>query len=65
MMEIEGEAEAIRDEATSVRAAEADIESEQLVAKPSAQVWKHFGFEADDSGRPRQLCRPQCRVCLT
>ena len=28
-MEIEGEAEAIRDEATSVRAAEADIESEQ------------------------------------
>ena len=66
-MEIEGEAEAIRDEATSVRAAEADIESEQLVAKrnTSAQVWKHFGFEADDNGRPRQLCRPQCRVCLT
>ena len=46
-------------------AAEDGEESEQLMAKrnTSAPVWKHFGFEADESGKPRKLCRPRCRVC--
>ena len=64
-MEVEGETKTIRDEATTVEAAEGGEESEQLVAKQntSAPVWKHIGFEADESKKPRQLCCPQCCVC--
>ena len=29
----------------------------------SAAVWKHFGFEANEAGRPRLPDRPRCRVC--
>ena len=33
------------------------------ISKSSAPVWNHFGFEADESGKPRWLCRLRCRVC--
>ena len=65
-MEVEsGETETARDEATVNEATEDGEESEQLVTKrnTSAPVWKHFGFEADEGGKPRNVCRPQCRVC--
>ena len=64
-MEVEGESEITRDEATTAEAAERGEESEKLVAKQntSTLMWKHFGFEADESGKPRQLCCPQCRIC--
>ena len=31
--------------------------------KTIAPVWKHFGFEADEKGKPRSPDRPKCRVC--
>ena len=65
-MEVESsETEITRDEATTDEAAEGNQESEQLVAKrnTSTPVWKHFGFEADESGKPRNIRRPQCCIC--
>ena len=37
----------------------------ELVAKRKtiAPVWKHFGFEADEKGKPQSPDRPKCRVC--
>ena len=37
----------------------------QLVAnrKTIAPVWKHFGFEADEKGKPRSPDHSKCRVC--
>jgi hypothetical protein len=37
----------------------------ELVAKQKtvALVWKHFGFEADEKGKPRSPDRSKCRVC--
>ncbi len=37
----------------------------ELVAKRNtiAPVWKHFGFEADEKGKPRSPDHPKCRVC--
>ena len=34
----------------------------ELVAKQKtiAPVWKHFGFEADEKGKPRSPDRPKC-----
>jgi len=29
----------------------------------STPVWKHFSFEANESGKLLNVCRPQCRVC--
>ena len=63
-MEDESGEMATRDEATINEAAEDGEESGQLVTKrnTSAPVWKHFGFEADESGKPRNVCRPQCII---
>ena len=37
----------------------------KLVAKRKtiAPVWKHFGFEVDEKGKPRSPDRPKCLVC--
>jgi len=37
----------------------------ELVAKKStkALVWKYFGFEGEDDGRPHSLDTPKCRLC--
>ena len=37
----------------------------ELVAKRKtiAPIWKHFGFEADEEGKPQSPDRPICRVC--
>ena len=37
----------------------------ELVAKRNtiAPVWKHFGFQADEKGKPQSPDRPKCRVC--
>ena len=37
----------------------------QLVAKQKtiAPVWKHFGFEADEKGKPQSPDRSKCHVC--
>ena len=42
---------------------ETELEIE-LVAKRKtiAPVWKHFGFEADEKGKPQSPDRPNCRV---
>ena len=45
----------------------APVDAEQLVAKPRSTsiIWKYFGFEADDKGKPRKTDRPICRLYQT
>ena len=45
----------------------APINEETLVAKPRSTsiIWKYFGFEADERGKPRKTHRPICRLCQT
>ena len=45
----------------------APVDVEKLVAKPRSTsiVWKYFGFEADDKGKPQKTDRPICRLCQT
>ena len=53
IMEVEsGETEITRDEATTEEAADGCEESKKIMAKrnTSVPVWKHFGFEANESG---------------
>ena len=37
----------------------------RLVSKPrtTASVWKHFEFEPDEKGKPKNPDRPTCRTC--
>ena len=37
----------------------------ELIPKKNtkALVWKYFGFEADENGRPRSTETPKCRLC--
>ena len=37
----------------------------QLVSKPNAKafVWKYFGFERNEKGKPRSKDHPKCRLC--
>ena len=66
IMEVEsGETEITRNEATTGEAAEGGEESKQLMAKQntSTPVWKHFSFEANESGKLLNVCCPHCRVC--
>ena len=41
------------------------VTAKQLVAKPRSTsiVWKYFGYEADDRGKPQTTDRPICRLC--
>ena len=41
----------------------APINEGTLVAK--SIIWKYFGFEADERGKPRKTDRPICRLCQT
>ena len=52
-------------EVTTGEAAKGDEETEELVAKKntSGPVWKYFGFEADETGKPWKVDHPRCRVC--
>ena len=45
----------------------APVDAEQLEAKPRSTsiVWKYFGFEADERGKPLKTDRPICRLCQT
>ena len=53
----------------SIESANADEDKTEakveLVAKRKtiAPVWKHFGFEVDEKGKPRSPDRPKCHVC--
>ena len=43
-----------------------EVEAQRrLVSKPrtTASVWKHFGFEPDENGNPKNPDRPTCRTC--
>ena len=42
----------------------APINEETLVAKPRSTsiIWKYFGFEADERGKPRKTDRPICQI---
>ena len=33
--------------------------------KTIASVWKHFGFKADEKGKPQLPDRPKCHIGLT
>ena len=57
------------DKPVSIKAANAGEDKTEpkveLVAKwkTIAPVWKHFGFEADEKGKPRLPDHPTCREC--
>ena len=60
---------AVSDKPVSIEPANAgDDKTEpeiELVAKRKtiAPVWKHFGFEVDEKGKPQSPDRPKCCVC--
>ena len=39
----------------------------ELVTKQNTKshIWKYFGFEPDESGKPRSKDHPKCRLCKT